>query len=368
VLAVDDDERAWADIGLYDPDATDADDRLATLRFLRERGATTEDLQAAAAEGNLAGLAGRLWLRRDRRTLREVAELAGVPIEDARLVLRAAGLGDPGLDDPLLLESDVETVRLGAAAIELFGLDSTLQFSRVLGAALTSVADAAMTTFGQNVAPALDAEDASSFARAQTFDFATRLLVDEVPGMIAGIFFHFVENAVERTAVSGANATSDLTVGFVDLVGSTALAERLSPSEYGALITGFERDASERVSGVGGQLVKTIGDEVMYVATDAAAACDVALDLQEHVDAHPELPQLRGGLAAGGLVRGYADYYGPVVNTAARAIKLAPPGAVWATEEVRRRAEGAPLTFEPLGDHVLRGFNRPVALFAVRRS
>jgi adenylate cyclase len=364
---VDDDERAWVDLGLYDPEAPGAADRLATLRFLRDRGATTDELRAADADGVLPGLAADLRMRRVRRTPREVAAKTGVPLEQVRLVLRAVGLGDPGLDDPALLDTDVETVRLAAAAVELFGLDATLQFSRVLGAALTSVAEAAMTIFGQNLAPSLDAEGASELARAQTSDLARRLLVDEVPGMMADLFLHFVERAARRAAVSGASATSDLTVAFVDLVGSTALAERLSPAELGGLIGGFERDAAELVAGAGGQLVKTIGDEVMYVLTDAAAACLVALELRERVDDHPELPQLRGGVAAGGLVRGYADYYGPVVNTAARAVKLAPPGAVWATDEVRRRAAGAPLAFEPLGEHVLRGFDRPVALFAVRR-
>jgi len=364
---VDDDERGWVDVGLYDPYAPDAADRLATLRYLRDRGATADELRDAATAGSLPALAGTLRMRRDHCTLRELAATSGLPIDQVRAVLRAAGLGDPGLDDPVLLASDAETLRLAGAAIELFGLDATLQFSRVLGAALTSIAEAAMTTFGQNVAPALDAEGAGDLPRAQAVDFASEMLVGEMPKMIAGIFFHFVEGAVRRTAVSGASATSDLTVGFVDLVGSTALAERLSPNEFGALITGFERDATERVAAVGGQLVKTIGDEVMYVVTDAAAACRVALELEEYVDADPELPQLRGGIAAGGLVRGYADYYGPVVNTAARAVKLAPPGAIWATDEVRRRADGAPLVFEPLGEHVLRGFAQPVPLFAVQR-
>jgi adenylate cyclase len=364
---VDDDERAWTEVGLYDPGAPRAADRLATLRFLRDRGATIDELRAADADGVLPGLAAGLRMRRVRRTQREIAAKTGVPLEQVRLVVRAIGLGDPGLDDPVLLDTDVETIRLAAASVELFGLDATLQFSRVLGAALTSIAEAAMTIFGQNVAPSLDAEDAGELYRAETSDFARRLLVEEVPLVIGGLFFHFVEQAARRAAVSGASATSDLTVGFLDLVGSTALAERLSPAELGALIGGFERDAAEVVAGVGGQLVKTIGDEVMYVLTDAAAACRVALELQERVDEDPGLPQLRGGVAAGGLVRGYADYYGPVVNTAARAVKLAPPGAIWATDEVRRRAVGAPLVFEPLGEHALRGFDRPVPLFAVRR-
>src|SRR5207302_3377246 len=125
-----------------------------------------------------------------------------------------------------------------------------------------------------------------------------------------------------RTATSGAATTSDLTVGFLDLVGSTALAERLAADELGALISEFERDATERVTAVDGRVVKMIGDEVMFVTNDATAACTVALEIAEQVEAHPVLPRLRGSLAAGGLVRGYGDYYGPVVNTAARAVKI----------------------------------------------
>jgi adenylate cyclase len=365
---VEDDARRWAALDLYDDEAPEAEDRLAALRFLAARGATDDELRRAAAEGGLPALAGELCMRRRRRTPRDVAAAAGVPLEEATLILRAAGLGDPGVDEPRLLDSDVDTIRLAAAAAELFGLESTLQFTRVLGAALTSVADAAMTNFGQNVAPVLDAEGAGELERAQAIDFATRLLVDEVPGMIADIFFHYCEDAVRRTAVSGASATSDLTVGFLDLVGSTALAERLSPAEFGGLISAFERDATERVVAAGGHVVKTIGDEVMFVATDAGSACEVALELARRVDDHALLPRLRGGLAAGGLVRGYGDYYGPVVNTAARAVKLADPGAIWTTDEVRRRSDADRFAFDPLGDHVLRGFGRAVPLFALRRS
>ena len=353
---------------MYDPGAPNAADRVAALRYLAARGATIEELGAAVAGDGLPALAGRLHQRRARLTPREVAARAGVPVETALQVLRAAGLGEPPPDEARLLDTDVETVRLAAAATELFGLEATLQFSRVLGAALSGVADAAMTNFGQNVAPALDAEDAGELARVEATDGASRLLFDEVPTLIANIFFHYCEAAVRRSASAGATATSDLTVGFVDLVGSTALAERLSAAELGATISAFERDASERVAADDGQVVKTIGDEVMYVTVDAAAACLAALDLAARVDADPVLPRLRGGLAAGGLVRGYGDYYGPVVNTAARAVKLAGPGEVWVTDEVRCRADGAPLAFEPLGEHALRGFERAVPLFRVRRA
>ena len=365
---MDDDARAWQAAGLYDPDTPIAEDRLGVLRFLTARGATLEELRAAAARDGLPALATALYQRRARLTPREVAARAGQPLEFVLAVVRAWGLGDAEPDAPRLLDSDVHSVELAGVATELFGLEAVLQFARVLGDALTRVAEAAMTNFGQNVTPALDAAGAGELARAQVNDAASGLLFEQVPGLIANVFFHATEAAVRRTTLAGAAATSELTVGFVDLVGSAALAERLSAVELGVVISAFERDATERIARDDGQVVKMIGDEVMFVTFDAGAACLTALDLADRVASDPVLPQLRGGLAAGGLVRGYGDFYGPVVNTAARAVKLAAPGEVWVTDEVRRRADGAPVTFDPLGEYALRGFTNEVALYRVRRS
>jgi adenylate cyclase len=366
---VDPDEREWAERGLYDPHAPAAADRLATLRYLSERGATADDLAAAVAERNLPGLAGQLFQRRRPRiTTREAAQRAGIPIELAQQVSRTAGLGVPGPDEATQFEADIVTFRLFAAAAEMFGVESALQFSRVAGAALSSIADAAMTNFGQGVAPRLDAENAGELARSRAIEAATLILFDEVPDVLANLFIHHCEAATRRSQVAGNLDTSDLTVGFLDLVGSTILAERVSPAELGALISAFERDATELVSATDGRLVKTIGDEVMFVTTDAHAACTLALELAERVERHAVLPRLRGGLAAGPLVRGYGDYYGPIVSTAARATKLAEPGSVLVTDAVRARAESEELLFRPLGEHILRGFDTPVALFQLERA
>jgi adenylate cyclase len=366
---VDADASEWAERGLYDPDALTAADRLATLRYLSERGATTDDLAIAVSDGNLPGLAGELLeRRRPRLTTREATRRAGIPVELAQRINRTAGLGDPGADEAAFFEADIVTFRLFAAAAEMFGLESALQFSRVAGAALSSIADAAMTNFGQGVAPRLDAEHAGELARTQAIEAATLILFDEVPEVLANLFIHHCEAATRRTQAAGGLETSDLTVGFLDLVGSANLAERLPPAELGALISAFESDATELVSGRDGRVVKTIGDEIMFVTTDANGACTVALELAERVERHAVLPRLRGGLAAGPLVRGYGDYYGPIVNTAARAAKLAEPGSVLVTDVVRDRAESRELSFQPLGEHVLRGFDASVALFQLERA
>jgi adenylate cyclase len=366
---VDADASKWAEHGLYDPHALAAADRLATLRYLSERGATTGDLAIAVSDGNLPGLAGELLQRRrPRLTTREATRRAGIPIELAQRISRTAGLGDPGADEATFFEADIVTFRLFAAAAEMFGVESALQFSRVAGAALSSIADAAMTNFGQGVVPRLDAEDAGELARTQAIEAATLILFDEVPDVLANLFVHHCEAATRRTQAAGNFDTSDLTVGFLDLVGSTSLAERLPPAELGALISAFESDATELVSGSDGRVVKTIGDEVMFVTIDAHAACTVALELAERVERHAVLSRLRGGLAAGSLVRGYGDYYGPIVNTAARAAKLAEPGSVLVTDVVRDRAQSNQLSFRPIGEHLLRGFDASVALFQLERA
>ena len=58
----------------------------------------------------------------------------------------------------------------------------------------------------------------------------------------------------------------DLAVGFVDLVGYTALSQELEPEELGALVSRFEEPAHTTPWPSTGRVVKTIGDEVMFVA------------------------------------------------------------------------------------------------------
>lgn len=366
---MDADERAWAELGVYDPGAENASDRLATLRYLAGLGATDAEIAAALAADMLPALAGNLARRRtDRISLRQLAERAEVELELAQRLMRTAGLGEPELDDPVFFEADIETLRIFNLSNTVFSIESTLQFVRVAGAALATIADAAMTNFGRGVAPRLDAEAASELVRAQTGDTASRVLFNDVPTVLTNLFIHHADAAIRRTQAAGNLDVSDLTVAFLDLVGSTALAEGLNADDLGAVVSEFEQHATQLVSAADGRVVKMLGDEVMFVSTDAAAACAVALDLADWVEQHPVLGRLHGGIAAGDLVRGYGDYYGPIVNTAARATKVAEPGCVLVTSAVRERASSPALTFETVGKHQLRGIDAAVELFRLGRS
>jgi adenylate cyclase len=156
--------------------------------------------------------------------------------------------------------------------------------------------------------------------------------------------------------------TQRMCVGFVDLVGSTALAQRLSTRDFGELLTGFENLAADTITAAGGRVVKLIGDEVLYTAADESAACDIALDLTTQLTAHPRLPPVRAGVASGDVLLRDGDVFGPVVNLAARAVKLAEPGELVAPPAV---AKAAGLRAESLGPQPLKGFDGALPLCRV---
>ncbi|MEX2256935.1 MAG: adenylate cyclase regulatory domain-containing protein [Acidimicrobiia bacterium] len=354
-----DDARDWQAAGLYDPAAADATERLALLEYLVERGATLDDLRRSAAEDRPWGLAGDLRRRGIvRLTARQFSEETGLDPELVLRVSRSAGLPVYEADVPIFRRADAEGFRIAIAAMEVFGEHPTLEFTRAIGAAVASIADASMTIFGTQVAERFDERGVSQLERAAAVEASSAALTDQVPIAIETLLFHHVEAALGR-GVGG--HTTPLAVGFVDLVRSTALVEGLAPDALAEVIGTFERLAVEIVGERGGRVVKTIGDEVMFVLPDPGRACDAALALRDAVMADERLPLVRGGLAFGDLVRGYGDFYGPEVTMAARVVQLAEPGQLLVTAGLRSVA-GAGFRFEPAGTRPLRGFSEPVEL------
>ncbi len=119
-----------------------------------------------------------------------------------------------------------------------------------------------------------------------------------------------------------------LSVGFADLVSYTRLSQRLEERELALLVDGFGRRSSDVIAGAGGRLVKTIGDEVLFVADTPAAAAKIGLELAEAMAADPELPDVRVGIATGTVLTRMGDVFGSTVNLASRLTALAAPGQV----------------------------------------
>lgn len=154
-----------------------------------------------------------------------------------------------------------------------------------------------------------------------------------------------------------ADGTTSLAVGFADMVGFTRTTRRRSTSELAELIEGFGASTSEVIASGGGRIVKTVGDEVLFVADEAVTAADIALDLQERVRADSALPDLRIGLAAGSVLVRYGDVYGEVVNIAARLTSHARPDTVLVDREVADAVAGDDrFTLRPLRTLSVRGY------------
>jgi adenylate cyclase len=98
---------------------------------------------------------------------------------------------------------------------------------------------------------------------------------------------------------------------------------------------------------------------VLYTANDEAAACTIALNLASTFAAHASVPPIRAGVAAGDVLLRDGDVFGPVVNLAARVVKVAAAGEVVATKAV---AAAAGIEAEALGQHQLKGFDENVEL------
>ena len=73
------------------------------------------------------------------------------------------------------------------------------------------------------------------------------------------------------------------------------------------------------------------------------------------------------GLAAGPAVALHGDYYGEVVNLAARLVKASEPSQVVVSESVRA-AVGARFAFEDASELTPKGFDAPVAVYRLLAS
>jgi adenylate cyclase len=78
----------------------------------------------------------------------------------------------------------------------------------------------------------------------------------------------------------------------------------------------------------GGRLVKTVGDEVLYIAETPAAGAEISLALAEAFTEDEILPEARVAMVWGRILSRLGDIYGPTVNLAARLTTLADPGTV----------------------------------------
>jgi class 3 adenylate cyclase len=355
--------------GLYEPTAPDAADRLALVEWLADHGATIEQMARAARAGSLLAVATELGRASGPRlTLAEAAARTGVPVERIEAILFALGLAlDPV--EPTIAEDVAQSLSAFIGGEALFGREAIRRFTHVLGASLARIAEAAIAVSLVNLEGPIERRGAGDLAVAEARFRAgetSRPLADA----IGHLFRAHLEVAGRRLRSVRPDDSLDavpLTVGFVDLVGFTTLSRRMEPRELAAIVDRFEATAHDVTASHDGRVVKFVGDEVMFVTLAPEDACDIALTLVERFTGDAAVTP-RGGLASGEILIRGGDYYGPIVNLAARLAELAIPREVLVNQALSAQAAGSRFRFEPAGRRMLRGFDEPVLLFTAERG
>ncbi len=360
--AAGDDEARWVAAGLLDPSSPTADQRRALLVWFESLGIAPELMADAAREGDLADLAGELTLRPGERfTVAELAGRTGFEPEAATQLRIAAGFTPAPADERVCTPDDITVFELFALARSLFSHDELLHFTRVVGASMRRIAEAAGEMFLRDIEADQQRDQADELTSARTSVQAIEL-ARQATGLFDPLFRAHLGQSIRATrrALAGHStlATVPLSVGFVDLAGFTERAGSVEPAELLRLVTAFEATAHDVVTTHGGRLVKLIGDEVMFTTVDADAACAIALALTSQAGV-----PARGGLAHGEVVTSGGDLYGPVVNLASRITDQAIVGEVLVDEAIVRATPGR--AFEPAGRRTLKGFSEPVRLWSL---
>jgi adenylate cyclase len=257
-------------------------------------------------------------------TREDVAARAGVDLDEARAVWAALGFPEVPAGEPAFTQRDVEGLRT-AFAIRDSGFvdqDTLLVLARAMGQGLARLAEAQVeVTRGQ--AAGLSAEEARGTAVA-----AAAEVMPGLEQLTVLVWRRQLLAATERSLATLGSGHPVLAVGFVDLVGFTQTSRESDAGALQRLLERFERETSLRVTSVGGRVIKTLGDEVLYVTDDAHGAAEVALETVAVHEADESLPEVRAGLALGPVLVRLGDVFGEPVNLASRLTTEARPSTV----------------------------------------
>jgi adenylate cyclase len=295
----------------------------------------------------------------------EVSALAGVPEEVAREVWVALGFPAHEAGEEAFTRLDAEALQRCRAIVETGVVDAStlLILARTMGQGMARLAEAQIDALRSSAA-GMTLEDviASSAESADT-------ILPELEQLVVHVWRRQLAAATMRSlAAVGREGLPVLVVGFVDLVGFTRSTQKWSAQDLEEVLESFERDTALRVTARGGRVIKTLGDEVMWVVEDPVAGAEIALASVEAHEADESLPRVRAGLALGGVVQRLGDVFGEPVNLASRLTSEARPGSVLVDARVAEALEGSPaLLLSRLHGRHVRGY-RSVRPVLVRRS
>jgi hypothetical protein len=154
------------------------------------------------------------------------------------------------------------------------------------------------------------------------------------------------------------------TILFTDLESSTALTQRVGDEAAQEVLRGHNTAVRGALDANGGREVKHTGDGIMASFPSAVSAVQAGIAIQrELMDGEV---RVRVGINAGEPVAEDDDLFGTAVQLAARITDRAEPEQVLVSRVVMDLCAGKTFEFTSHGDATMKGFDEPVALYAVQ--
>ncbi len=371
--------RRWAREGLVPlPDDRWTPAALAHARIvarLRKRGHSLDEIRAASESGRLAyGFMEDLFPPRgETRSLEEAAEQSGLEPALVERIWTTVGFAAPPGEE--VSDDDLQLLRYIAAALQAgFPLVALLQLVRVYGQALARIADAEVRLFHLFVHEPLIQDGVPNLEMAEEMEGLARELLPLASPVMDQVHKRFLQHFLDQDIVGhmefevDADGGLDLgrlrvAIAFADLAGYTRLTEEAGEEEAVDIIERFVEAVQDTLPD-DARVIKTIGDEVMIVGSDASAVLDWAVGFQQ---LQTERPPPRIGIHQGLTLYRDGDYYGRAVNLAARVGARAAGGEVLVTRPLVDMG-GSHLEFERIGEVKLKGFSESTELFLARQS
>jgi adenylate cyclase len=293
-----------------------------------------------------------------RYTRLQMCEAAGLDLDEGRRLWRSLGFAEVADDAALFTERDVQAVRLMTDLTEagVLELDVREAVARAVAQQMSRLAEWQVGLVKRLI------ESRSADVTARQALETTAAVLPALEELQTYVWRRHLAATVHRLlATSGtqeeAPDTWPLVVGFADMVGFTRTTRRRSTAELGEMIERFGSTTTEVIADGHGRIVKTVGDEVLFVADEIADGAAIALGLRDRVRGEPLLPRLRIGLAAGPVLVRYGDVYGEVVNIASRLTTHADPDSVLVDRAVAHNLADDPrFTLRPLRPLAVRGY------------
>jgi class 3 adenylate cyclase len=160
-------------------------------------------------------------------------------------------------------------------------------------------------------------------------------------------------------------------VMFTDIVNSSALAAAIGDRVWSGMISDHFSALRRIIQTQGGQFVKSLGDGTFSSFPSARGALTAAQEIRAHMAQQTTEPHLnlRIGIHTGDVVQSDEDFFGTVVNKAARITSIAEPDCVLVSDATRAMVgTGSDFAFSAPFEMGLSGFDGQQVLYRLEQQ